>query len=125
MPSILLIDDDESVCKLLRKMLESAGYLVRTAITGDQGLDSYREHGADLVITDIFMPDKDGIELVRELRSEAKEVPIIAISGGMEMMEPAMMLKVAASLGALYTLPKPLAKTELLDTVSTALQEAA
>ncbi len=81
MARILLIEDYDLVRGLLRETLEFAGHTVIEARTGAEGLDLFRKGGADLVITDIVMPDKDGIDVVRALREQVPPVNIIAISG--------------------------------------------
>ena len=82
MSRILIIEDDEHVRGMLRKMLERIGYDVFDAPDGKEGLDFYRNTPVDLVITDILMPEKEGIQTIMELRREFPDVKIIAISGG-------------------------------------------
>ena len=82
MALILIIDDDDQIRRVLRKTLERDGYDVADAPNGKEGIRLYRENPADLVITDIIMPEKEGIETIRELRRDFPEVKIIAISGG-------------------------------------------
>ena len=99
--TILIIDDQESVRMLLKRGLESADYQVIEAANGRQGLDLFRATLADLVITDLAMPDMDGLELIWELTSEFLDVKVIAMSGGGPKVQA------AERLGARYTLPKP------------------
>ena len=82
MKSILVIDDDLLFSKVLAKLLERCGYRVRVAGNGDEGISRYREEVADLVITDLRMPDKDGLETIAELRKDNPDLKLIAISGG-------------------------------------------
>jgi DNA-binding response OmpR family regulator len=82
MASILIIDDTDVIRDLLQTSLERAGYAVRVAKDGHEGLREFRKASADLVITDIYMPDCDGIEVIRGLRRLSPEVKILAISGG-------------------------------------------
>ena len=82
MSKILVIDDDKNIRSLLRDFLERDGYEVMEAENGKVGLKLFRENGADLVITDLIMPEKEGIETIRELRRDFSDVKIIAISGG-------------------------------------------
>ena len=116
MKRILVIEDDDSVRKLIRRILEGAGYTVLEAPDGVQGVQTYREQRPDLVLTDIFMPGKEGLETILELGLLDLEVRIIAVSGGgnMGILNP---LPMAAKLGALRTLSKPFSGKELVDLV--------
>jgi CheY-like chemotaxis protein len=82
MPSILIIDDEEDVRDALRMVLERAGHQVRIASNGNEALALQREEPAQLVITDIIMPEKDGVRTIKEMRQEFPGLRIIAISGG-------------------------------------------
>jgi len=79
---ILVIDDDRKLREVISRALERAGYDVLEADDGEAGIRLYREHGADLIITDIFMPERDGLETILQLRRESPGVKIVAISGG-------------------------------------------
>lgn len=79
---ILIIDDDQQIRILLRKMLESDGYSVDEAADGRAGFAMYTAEPQDLVITDLIMPEREGLETIRDLRLYNPEVKIIAISGG-------------------------------------------
>jgi len=79
---ILVIDDERDVRDSVAKILGREGYEVRTADGGAAGLDDYRAHGADIVITDIIMPGPHGIDVIGELRRQGGEIRIVAISGG-------------------------------------------
>ena len=81
MPEILIIDDYAADRYLMAEALSGAGYEVREANDGNEGLAAYRQHCPALVITDIVMAAKDGIETIRELRLFAPDVPIVAVSG--------------------------------------------
>ena len=81
MTRVLLIEDDDLVRATLRDALESNGYEVATATNGLDGLERFRSAPADVVVTDILMPEKEGIETIIELRRDHPEVKIIAISG--------------------------------------------
>jgi PAS domain S-box-containing protein len=119
---ILVIDDDDQFRGMLRETLEHAGYDVADAPNGKEGIRLYRENPADLVITDIIMPEKEGIETIRELKRDFPEVKIIAISGG-GRIGPDSYLKMAKGLGAQRTLTKPLERDELLKTVRELINE--
>ena len=113
---VLIIDDDEQLRALLREILERAGFAVVEAANGVEGLRLFRGDPADLVITDLIMPDKEGVETILELRREFPEARIIAISGG-GRNGCANYLPIAARLGARRTLAKPFSRQEILDSV--------
>jgi DNA-binding NtrC family response regulator len=114
MATILVIDDQEPVRALLRIALEGAGHEVLEASNGRLGLALYREKSADLIITDILMPEMNGLELMLELTRNFLNVKVIAISGGLESEGP---LSVAKLLGARQTFQKPLDMEKLLSAV--------
>ena len=105
MATILVVDDQEPIRSLLRRALEGADHEVLEASNGRLGLELYRERPADLIITDIFMPEMNGLEMLLELTRNFLNVKVIAISGGLES-EGA--LNVAKLLGARQTFRKPL-----------------
>ena len=109
---ILVIDDEFEVRKMLRKMLEKAGYEVTEARNGAVGINEYRKDPADVVITDIIMPDKEGMETIRELKKEFPDVKIIAMTGGNEMY-----LSTAKKFGVRGAFMKPLNQSKLLGAV--------
>lgn len=121
-PSVLVIDDEEIIRNLLRDILEHEGYRVSEAVDGDKGIRQYQENPTDLVITDLIMPGKEGIETIRELRSLFPDVKIVAVSGG-GRIGPDCYLKMAKGFGALRTLNKPIRREILLKTVQEVLQE--
>ena len=106
MPRILVIEDNDGVRKFIRKTLELEGYEVYEAPDGDAAFDEMREQPADIVITDIFMPKKNGFETITELRQKFPEIKIIAISGG-GLIEPEAFLQKSKELGVAGTLTKP------------------
>ncbi len=113
---ILVIDDEEEVREILKQMLELDGYEVLTAENGNQGLKLFRKHQIDLVITDIIMPEKEGIETIIELRNEKSDVKIISISGG-GRINPIDYLAMAKKLGAVKSFTKPFERKKLLKAV--------
>jgi len=123
MARILVIDDEANIRSLYKRILEQAGHDVREAVDGSQGTTLYRQHGADLVITDILMPQKEGIETIMELRRDFPQVKIIAISGGGQTMSSSACLHLAKRLGAIKTLAKPFSRQELLTAVQEALND--
>lgn len=120
MQSILVIDDDKLMCMALARILVSAGYTVTQAFDGDEGLQLYRTYGFDLVITDLIMPDKEGIQIIRELRKENSKIRIIAMSAG-GRGGATDYLKWARLMGAKQCLSKPIKREDLLNAVSTVL----
>ena len=107
------MDDDELLRSALRVVLEAAGYEVIEAADGNAGLRLQRQQGADLVLVDIFMPERDGLEVIRALRTEIPQPKIIAMSGGGQTGQIEV-LEAAAAFGAARTLLKPFAPRELL-----------
>jgi DNA-binding response OmpR family regulator len=120
MQSILVIDDDKLMCMALARILASAGFTVTQAFDGDEGLQLYRTYGFDLVITDLIMPDKEGIQIIRELRKENSNIRIIAMSAG-GRGGATDYLKWARLMGAKQCLSKPIKREDLLNAVSTVL----
>ena len=112
--SILIVDDDEQLRTLFRKVLEEAGYLVFEAPTGQEGLRLFRQTPTALVITDLLMPDMDGLEVTMALRCESPTVKIIAMTGGSGRRD---FLDLAKPLGAHRTMKKPITMAELLQAV--------
>jgi DNA-binding response OmpR family regulator len=113
MAKILAIDDDEQCSLLLKTVFEQAGHTVATAADGKTGLKKARAEHFDLVITDVLMPEKDGLELIKELRCDKPDVRIVAISGG-GVLYAEDCLKMARLFGAQQILKKPLDIKQLL-----------
>ncbi len=107
MASVLVIDDDPRVCDFLQLALTRAGYDVRLAAGGEEGLAAYRERPADVVVCDLLMPGMDGIQVIRELRRMSPEVGVIAMSGG-RWDQGMDLLALAVECGAVLGLEKPL-----------------
>ncbi len=122
MPSILIVDDNEQVCGVLREAFEIAEYHVTVAHDGLQGTHCYRENPTDLVILDILMPEKEGLETLIELRRDFPTIKIIAISGGSERAH-VNLLDLAKRLGALHTVKKPFEMQALIDLAASVLAE--
>lgn len=111
---MLIIDDDPGIRSFLRKVLEEAGYTVLLASHGREGLRLLQTSKADLVITDVLMPEQDGLDVTMALRRLSPETRIVAISGGTAEFD---YLDVAKELGAHRTLRKPLIVSDLLDVI--------
>ena len=121
MARILIIDDEVQIRAMLCQMLRRSGYEVSDAPDGKVGMDLHRKEPADLIITDIIMPNKEGIETIRELRQEFPETKIIAMSGGGGIGAEEY-LQMAGKLGAMRTLAKPIHREELLEAVRELLE---
>jgi CheY-like chemotaxis protein len=119
MAEILVIDDDADVRSLVTDILDAAGYETREASNGESGMALCRARHPRLVITDIVMPEKEGLELIRELSREMPDVPILAMTGA---ANPGVYLRAAGLFGAVALLSKPFEPDELLHAVETALQ---
>ena len=122
MASILVIDDDEQLRTMLKLVLQLAGYDVIDAGNGDEGLQRYSAQPADLVITDIIMPGKEGLETILELRRRDPLVKIIAISGGGQAGDN-QYLRLAKKFGASQVLAKPFSNEEILLAVGELLSD--
>lgn len=117
MKNILVIDDENITRSLIQICLTNAGYLVSVAESGKQGLEFFKATKFDLVITDVLMPDKTGVELIPELL-EIYNVPVIAISGGRrKTFNSDHILESAQASGAVITLKKPISNSILCQTV--------
>jgi CheY-like chemotaxis protein len=119
MTKVLVIDDEAPMREMVRTILEAARIEVIEAMDGVSGLALFREHRPPLVITDILMPNKDGIEAMREIRAVDPNVRIIAMSGG-GRAKYTDFLNVAKEFGAVETLTKPFRRDELLTAVKRA-----
>jgi YesN/AraC family two-component response regulator len=122
MARILIIDDEPQIRSMLKLMLERDGYEVVEAADGVAGIKVYRQNPADLIITDLIMPNKDGIGMIIDLKKEFPQVKIIAMSGG-GLNKPDGYLKGAKKLGAAYTLTKPIDREEMLRVVKDILKD--
>jgi CheY-like chemotaxis protein len=113
MARILVIEDEDEVRGMLQRVLERAGYEVAVAPDGDEGIRLFRENQADLIITDMIMPKKGGMETILDLRSEYPDVKIVAMSGG-GRLGPEPYLEIAEGFGAVRIFSKPFRIEELL-----------
>ncbi len=128
MAHILVVDDESSMLRLLESMIEMAGHTAETASSAEDALHRLRKRRPHVLITDIFMPDKEGVSLVKEVREIDAVMGIIALTGGpkrptgtsvMERLNP---LEVASRAGADRTLWKPVDFEELLTAIEEALR---
>lgn len=120
MAFILVIDDEPLMRRTVRTALEKAGHTVQEAGDGNEGLKKFAAAKPDLVITDIVMPDREGVETVGELRRLDAQLPIIAISGG-GAVGGTLFLDLASQLGATATATKPIRNADLLRLVEECL----
>jgi CheY-like chemotaxis protein len=113
---ILVVDDNEDMRAFMKIVLDEAGYETHLAADGRRALDSQREHPADVLITDIFMPESDGIELIENFKSRFPRIKVVAMSGGGQVAKNDY-LAVATKLGAQAVLHKPFDAATLLKTL--------
>jgi CheY-like chemotaxis protein len=120
MNSILLVDDDDQLRTMLGEVLRRAGYDVRVARDGVEATNSYRAAPTDLILTDLIMPEKEGLEMIREFRQEYPQARIIAMSGGGRRGSNNC-LEIARVFGAQQILEKPFSHQEVLDAINRVL----
>ncbi|UCE52904.1 MAG: response regulator [Desulfobacterales bacterium] len=121
MQRVLVIDDEPQIRSLLRLILEREGFEVEEATDGIAGIKIYRQNPVDLIISDLIMPNKDGIGMIIELKKEFPDVKIIAMSGG-GLNKPEGYLEGAKKLGAQRTLTKPIDRDKLLRAIKDILK---
>lgn len=122
MARILVIDDEPSILLMIKKMVERAGHVVDIALNGREGLELFDLYNHDLIITDIIMPQKEGLEIILELRKKHPALKIIAISGG-GRIGPDEYLPSAKLFGANMIFQKPLVQKEFMEAISGLLSE--
>jgi CheY-like chemotaxis protein len=118
---IMVVDDNASIRRTLHLLLCKAGYEVMQAADGSEAVRLWRDRGGDLVITDLHMPEKDGIETIIELLSYSPRLPIIAMSGGGQTKRLEL-LGNATLLGAVLTIEKPFTLAEMMETINRAFE---
>lgn len=118
---VLIVDDDVGVRDVLRSMLEAAGYRVVLAENGKEAMNALKAEEADLILTDLVMPEQEGIETIKALRQEYPGIRVIAMSGAFG----GDYLRIAAYLGAHGTLAKPIQMEALLKLVEEVLRKPA
>ena len=120
MAQILVVDDEPAICSTLSAMLKQAGHDVRVAGNGNEAMKLSLEGVLDLLITDIHMPERDGLSIIREMRREHPQLKIIAMTGS-SLDE---YLRWAGKLGADLVLAKPFSSQEMLEAVARLLSKA-
>lgn len=122
---ILVADDVAEISNLVAKFLEPFGYKVISARSGREVIELARTNQCDLVVTDLFMPDGDGIEVIQTLKQAAAPMRVLAISGGTRDQEAGSCLERARAAGADAALSKPFDRKQLLAAVETVLASPA
>lgn len=129
MKRILIVDDEEDIRDVLELILEAEGYSVKTATNGDEALQLQQAFQADVLITDIIMPEKDGITLIKQLRQDYPATKIIAVSGGgdpadykPDAITTTVYLSTATVEGADAVLSKPFDRASIIETVASMVQ---
>jgi CheY-like chemotaxis protein len=117
MATILIVDDEAQLRRVVRLMLAMSGYEVIEAATGKEALKSIKEKEIDLVITDIFMPDMDGLELIKEIKKISSELKVLVVSGNGQN-DSDLYLDLASRFGADRTMRKPFQNKDLVETTA-------
>ena len=118
---VLVVDDDAGLRDSIRALLESMGFLVSTVCNAREALADIRAQRPDCILTDIYMPESDGYELIAAMRSFGEDIPIVAMSGGALQYGITDYLGMAKRLGAEATLAKPFRAAALVETVDRAI----
>ena len=118
---VLVIDDEALARELIRRILEKEGYEIAEAVNGEQGVESFKGRPCDLVITDLIMPVKNGINTILEIRQLVPDLPILAVSGGGAIAKERY-LNAAGYIDGVTTLAKPFTRQQLVDAVAFCLE---
>ncbi len=121
MAHILVIDDEFQIRQLVTRMLETDGHMVTTASNGAEGLRLFQQERPDLIITDLIMPELEGLEVINRIKKNNDNVPILAMSGGGHHCRRDVILHVSELFGAKAVLPKPFTRSELMQAIVVAL----
>jgi len=124
MAKILLVEDSAEVSLTVREILASEGHSVASAANGNEALDCLKSGPFDLIVSDIWMPEMDGIALLKTVRGAGNSIPVIVISGGAPNAPLTYTAPLASTFGANEVIYKPFEKRELLDAVKRALTAA-
>ena len=123
MAHILLVEDSPEVSMSVREILESAGHSIEDASSGKGAIKLLSSGKFDIIVSDIWMPEMDGIALLKEIRGSGNEIPVVVISGGAPNAPLTYTAPLAATFGANIMIYKPFEKDELLKAVTTALSD--
>jgi len=118
---VLVVDDDASLRGSIRALLESMGFLVSTASNACEAVSEISAQRPDVILTDIYMPEGDGYELIAAMRSFGENIPIIAMSGGPILVGVQDHLGMAERIGAVATIAKPFRSAALVETIDRAI----
>lgn len=123
MAHILLVEDSPEVSLSVREILASAGHTVEDVVSGKQALKALKASTFDVIVSDIWMPEMDGIALLKEIRGAGNDIPVVVISGGAPNAPLTYTAPLAATFGANMVVYKPFEKAELLKAVETVLAD--
>ena len=123
MAHILLVEDSPEVSLSVREILASAGHTVEDVATGKQALKALKASTFDAIVSDIWMPEMDGIALLKEIRGAGNDIPVVVISGGAPNAPLTYTAPLAATFGANMVVYKPFEKAELLKAIESVLAE--
>lgn len=124
MSRILIIDDDDQVRKMYELFLQSEGYEILSAASGEEGLRTFWKSEVDLVITDLFMPGIDGLYVTSKIREVNEQIPILGISGGPDPNRPNRSLSSPEQMGSIKVLKKPVELDVLLSEIKLEIENA-
>jgi DNA-binding NtrC family response regulator len=116
MANILVVDDQKDICRVIERILQKEGHKISIAADGREGGKIFDEGTFDLLITDLIMPEMDGIELIMQIKKQKPDQNIIAMSGG-GIGKSDSYLNIAAKLGVAHTIEKPFRANDLLKVV--------
>lgn len=122
MANILIVDDEELIREALKQIVERAGHQAQCAQNGSEAMQMIANLLPDLIITDLIMPETEGLELIRSLKSSIDPIKIIAISGGSRYLNPDSQLQAAEFLGADLCFSKPIDTNEFIHSVNLLLE---
>ena len=114
---ILVIEDDLELQEFVEDFLSENNFEVLLANNGNEGIEILENNDVDLVLTDLLMPEKDGVRVISEIKTQHSHIPVIAMSGGQSVFSP-VFLEAAATLGAAKTISKPFRNEELLQSIN-------
>jgi len=123
MKTVLIIEDDHNILLMIKRMLESYEFDIKLASNGKEGLEMFHKYKVDLVITDIIMPEKEGLETIREMKRIRHDLKIIAMSGGGKISADNY-LETAKIFGASKILQKPFTRKQMVSSVQEILGDA-
>jgi len=123
MAHILLVEDSPEVSLTVREILASAGHTVEDTASGKEAIVRLRASKFDVIVSDIWMPEMDGIALLKEIRGAGNSIPVVVISGGAPNAPLTYTAPLAATFGANIVLYKPFEKSELLKAIETVLAD--